>query len=89
VIRSIGLSHSVSEKLARLLLQWAADGRASQGVIRLKLALTHEEVAQLIGTSRETVTRTLGELKKRKVLELHGSTLVIRDKAALEHMVQA
>jgi CRP/FNR family transcriptional regulator len=89
VIRSIGLSHSVSEKLARLLLQWAADGRESQGMIRLKLALTHEEVAQLIGTSRETVTRTLGELKKRKVLELNGSTLVIRDKGALEKMVQA
>jgi CRP/FNR family cyclic AMP-dependent transcriptional regulator len=89
VIRSIGLSHSVSEKLARLLLQWAADGRVSQGMIRLKLALTHEEVAQLIGTSRETVTRTLGELKKRKVLELNGSTLVIRDKGALERMVQA
>ena len=89
VIRSIGLSHSVSEKLARLLLQWAVDGRVSEGVIRFKLALTHEEVAQLIGTSRETVTRTLGELKKRKVLELNGSTLVIRNKAALEHMVQA
>jgi CRP/FNR family transcriptional regulator len=89
VIRSIGLSHSVSEKLARLLLQWAADGRVSEGAIRLKLALTHEEMAQLIGTSRETVTRTLGELKKRKVLELNGSTLVIRNKAALEQLVQA
>lgn len=89
VIRSIGLSHSVSEKLARLLLQWAVDGRESNGEIRMKLALTHEEVAQLIGTSRETVTRTLGELKKRKVLELNGSTLVIRNKQALEKMVQA
>ena len=89
VIRSIGLSHSVSEKLARLLLQWAADGWECEGAIRLKLALTHEEVAQLIGTSRETVTRTLGELKKRKVLELNGSTLVILDKGALERMVPA
>jgi CRP/FNR family cyclic AMP-dependent transcriptional regulator len=89
VIRSIGLSHSVSEKLARLLLQWAVDGRVSEGTIRMKLALTHEEMAQLIGTSRETVTRTLGELKKRKVLELNGSTLVILDKPALERLVQA
>ena len=89
VIRLIGLSHSVSEKLARLLLQWAVDGRVNDGVIRLKLALTHEEMAQLIGTSRETVTRTLGELKKRKVLELNGSTLVILNKAALEQLVQA
>lgn len=89
VIRSIGLSHSVSEKLARLLLHWAADGQAVSGAIRIKLALTHEEVAQLIGTTRETVTRILGDLKKRRVLESKGATLLIRDKAALERLVQA
>jgi len=88
VIRSIGLSHSVGEKVARLLLQWSADGRVSGGAIHLKLALTHEEVAQLIGSSRETVTRILGELRKRNVLELHGSTLVIRNKAALEKLAE-
>lgn len=89
VIRSIGLSHSVCEKLARLLLQWSGDGRMVDGTIRLKVALTHEEMAQLIGTSRETVTRTLSQLKKKGVLELSGSTLVIRNKRALESMVEA
>jgi len=89
VIRSIGLSHSVSEKLARLLLQWSTDGRVDNGTIRMKLALTHEEMAQLIGTSRETVTRTLSDFKKQRVLELTGSTLVIRNKAALERLVTA
>lgn len=89
VIRSIGLSQSVSEKLARLLLQWSVDGHRIEGEIRLKLALTHEEVAQLIGTSRETVTRILGELKRRRIVELKGATLVIRNQAALQRMVQA
>jgi CRP/FNR family transcriptional regulator, cyclic AMP receptor protein len=89
VVRSIGLSHSVSEKLARLLLQWSTDGRVDNGMIRMKLALTHEEMAQLIGTSRETVTRTLSDFKKQRVLELTGSTLVIRNKAALEKLVTA
>jgi CRP/FNR family transcriptional regulator, cyclic AMP receptor protein len=83
-IRSIGLSHSVTEKLARLLLEWTADGKAVAGMIRVKLALTHEEIAQLIGSSRETVTRALGEFKKRRVAELNGSTLLVRNKAALE-----
>jgi CRP/FNR family transcriptional regulator, cyclic AMP receptor protein len=87
VIRSIGLSHSVSEKLARLLLQWSTDARVVDGSIRLKLALTHEEMAQLIGTSRETVTRTLSDFKKRHVLEVAGSTLIIRNKSALERLV--
>jgi CRP/FNR family transcriptional regulator, cyclic AMP receptor protein len=86
-IRSVGLCHSSSEKLARLLLNWASDGRVENGTVRLKVALTHEEMAQLIGTSRETVTRTLSGFKKQRVLEIHGSTLVIRNKAALERMV--
>jgi CRP/FNR family cyclic AMP-dependent transcriptional regulator len=87
VIRSIGLSHSVSEKLARLLLQWSTDAQPVNGTIRLKLALTHEEMAQLIGSSRETVSRLLGDLKRQHVVELSGSTMVIRNKAALERLV--
>lgn len=87
VIRSLGLSHSVSEKLARLLLQWSGDGRVTDSSLGFKISLTHEEMAQLIGTTRETVTRTLGELKKRRVLEVTGSTLLIRDRAALQALV--
>jgi len=88
VIRSIGLSHSVCEKLARLLLQWSSDTKPLNGAIRLKLALTHEEMAQLIGSSRETVSRLLGDLKRQNVLEVNGSTMVIRNKAALEKLIQ-
>lgn len=86
VIRSIGLCHSVPGKLARLLLHWGMDGHMSGGVTRTKMALTHEELAQLIGSSRETVTRILGDFKRRGVVELHGATLVIRNQAALENL---
>lgn len=89
VIRSIGLCHSVPGKLARLLLSWSADGQMSGGVVRMKMALTHEELAQLIGSSRETVTRILGDFKKRGVVEFHGATLVIRNQAALENLCTA
>jgi CRP/FNR family transcriptional regulator len=51
---------------------------------RLKLALTHEEIAQMIGTSRETVTRLFADLKKRQIVQSKGSTLLIRNKAALK-----
>lgn len=84
VIRSIGLCHSVAGKLARLLKQWSADARTNDGVVRMKMALTHEELAQLIGSSRETVTRILGDFKRRGVVELHGATMTIRNQAALE-----
>jgi CRP/FNR family transcriptional regulator len=89
VIRSIGLCHSVPGKLARLLLQWSGEGRTSGGVTRMKLALTHEELAQLIGSSRETVTRILGDFKRRGVVELHGATLLILDQGALRSLCMA
>jgi CRP-like cAMP-binding protein len=44
-------------------------------------------MAQLIGSTRETVTRILSEFKKNKVLEVAGSALLIRNKAALERLV--
>jgi CRP/FNR family transcriptional regulator len=89
MIRSLGLSHSVAEKMARLLLEWSGDGDATKDGIRIKVALTHEEIAQLIGTSRETVTRILGEFRQKGLAELHGSTLLIRDKQRLEKLVGA
>jgi len=89
MIRSLGLSHSVSEKLARLLLEWAADGENTKEGIRIKVSLTHEEIAQLIGTSRETVTRVLGEFRDKELASLRGSTLLIRNRTGLEKLIGA
>ena len=89
MIRSVGLSHSVSEKLARLLLEWAVDGETTKDGIRIKVSLTHEEIAQLIGTSRETVTRVLSDFREKQLAQLRGSTLLIRDRAGLEKLIGA
>ena len=88
MIRSLGLSHSVSEKLARLLLEWATDGDTTSEGIRIKVSLTHEEIAQLIGTSRETVTRVLSEFRQKKLAQLRGSTLLIINKPAMEKLIE-
>jgi CRP/FNR family transcriptional regulator, cyclic AMP receptor protein len=72
-VRSLGLSHSAAEKLAKLLLEWSAkNGDSAKLEARVKLQLTHEEIAQMIGTSRETVTRLFAELKKRQILQAKG-----------------
>jgi CRP/FNR family transcriptional regulator len=84
---SLGLSHSAAEKLAKLLLEWSSkNGEASKVEPRLKLRLTHEEIAQMIGTSRETVTRLFAEMKKRQIVQSKGSTLVIRNATALRDL---
>ena len=86
-IRSLGLSHSAGEKLARLLVTWGREtGKATDQGVRVKLSLTHEEMAQMIGTSRETVTRLLSELRTKEIIRLKGSNLLIRDQAALERL---
>jgi CRP/FNR family cyclic AMP-dependent transcriptional regulator len=84
VIRSIGLSNSVEEKLARFLVEWSSSGQATSSGVRVKLALTHEEIAQLIGCSRESVSRSFSDFKRRRLLEVNGSTLLVQDKSALE-----
>jgi CRP/FNR family cyclic AMP-dependent transcriptional regulator len=84
VIRSLGLASSVSENLAKFPVGWSAEGRESDGAVRVKLPLTHEELAQLIGCSRESVTRTLSDFKRQKFVELNGSMLLVWNKAGLE-----
>jgi CRP/FNR family transcriptional regulator len=86
-IRSLGLSQSTSEKLARLLLDWSArSGEETPAGTRLKVLLTHEEIAQMIGTTRETVTRLLSDFKRRKIIEVKGSSMFLQT-PALEAMV--
>jgi CRP/FNR family transcriptional regulator len=89
-IRALGLSSSASEKLARLLLEWSAqhpNHAPAEGGIRMNVNLTHQEIAQLIGSSRETVTRMFADFKKKKLIDVKGATLVIRNKSALERLV--
>jgi len=86
-VRSLGLSHSAAEKLAKLLLEWSCkNGESAKSEPRLKLRLTHEEIAQMIGTSRETVTRLFAEMKRRQIVQSKGSTLVIRNTSALREI---
>jgi CRP/FNR family transcriptional regulator, cyclic AMP receptor protein len=89
-VRSLGLSHTASEKLAKLMLEWCEkNGKDTERGITLKLTLTHEEIAQMIGSSRETVTRLLTDFKNKQIIRVKGSTLIIHDKAALASMVSS
>lgn len=79
-IRTLTLSGSASEKLARL---------RSPNPRSLKLALMHEEIGQMIGTSRETVARIMAGFKKQRLIEQQGATLVVANRVALESLIGA
>lgn len=88
-IKAIELSESAEEKLARFLLGMRPEDRSSRRETRLKIDLSQEVIAQMIGVSRETVTRSLSRLKKRHILDWGRQTLVIRDRHALEKIAEA
>lgn len=88
-IRTLGLAVSPSEKFAKLLLSWSVKGALqTDGSTQMKLTLTHEEIAEIIGTTRETVSRLFSEFKRKQLLQLKGATLVLRSRPALEELVQ-
>jgi CRP/FNR family transcriptional regulator len=90
-IRSLGLSNSVPEKIAKLLLRWAQHPlnvpKKKTDEIRIRVTLTQEEIAQFAGTSRETVSRTLSDFRKKGWLKTKGATWCITNKPALEKLV--
>jgi CRP/FNR family transcriptional regulator len=87
-IRTLGLAASPSEKFAKLLLSWSSKNAQEDGSAQIKLTLTHEEVAEIIGTTRETVSRLFSEFKKKQLMQLKGTTLVIGSRFALEKIAQ-
>lgn len=88
-VRMLGLATSPSEKLAKLVLSWSAETAKSADPSHIKLTLTHGEIAEMIGTTRETVSRLFSEFKKKQLLQLKGATLIIRNKPALEKMIHS
>ncbi len=83
-IHDLVLTRSSAGKLAKLLLSRSPGPELIPGETRISSSMTHEEMAQRIGASRETVTRLLSDLRRRRLIRLDGATLVIHDRGALE-----
>jgi CRP/FNR family transcriptional regulator len=82
-LRTVGLSSSAPEKLARLLLDWSEAGQTTESGTRFRFCLTHEQIGEFIGASRETVTRTMGTFKHRRLVAFQGSMITIPNRTAL------
>ncbi len=87
-ISSLKLSRSTKVRLARFLLSFSGEAggceKDCRHAARVELDLTHDEVAQAIGSSRETVTRTLAEFRKKHLASLRRSTLLVQNRQELE-----
>ncbi len=87
-LRSFTMS-TANQRVARLMLEWSHDDSGMVTAHGIKVALTHDEIAQIIGMSRETVTRTLATFRKQHIAELHGSTLLIQNLPAIHKLAGA
>ncbi|MGA8162716.1 MAG: Crp/Fnr family transcriptional regulator [Acidobacteriaceae bacterium] len=83
-MRIMGLSSSASIKLAWLLLEWSVGMRKTACGTSVTVPLTHEEMGECIGVTRETVTRAMTDLRQRGLIDLRGSALIITNRFALK-----
>jgi CRP/FNR family transcriptional regulator len=87
-IHDLVLTRSSAGKLARLLLSHSPAQPFEESETRVHAPMTHEEMAQRIGASRETVTRLLTNLRRKDLIRLEGPTLIIRDRPGLEALAR-
>jgi len=83
-LRNVASSASAQERVGRLLLEWSKETKWGN---QITLPLTQEEIGELIGVSRETVTRALSQLRDHRLIVRKGVTLTIPDRAALASFV--
>lgn len=86
-LKRLTLPASVAARVANLLLDWtqepAPGNRASAYCL---MPLTHEEMAMMIASTRETVTRILGRLKRDRVISFRGAILTVLQPQTLEQL---
>jgi CRP/FNR family transcriptional regulator len=87
-LRNLGLSASAAQRLARLLLDLSTDETLAKRRGK-RLPLTHNEIAEIIGVSRETVTRLLARFKEEQLVRVDDSCLQILDREGLEQILAA
>jgi len=85
--RRLALSGSVAGRLAAILLDWARSASCGKPELRFTMALTHEDLASLASTSRETVTRLLGRFQKEKLIQIRGTSILILAPEKLERLI--
>ena len=83
-IHDLVLTRSSAGKLARLLLSQTVQLGDDPDMDCRPTPMTHEEMAMRIGASRETVTRLISTMRRKRLIRLDGPMLVIKNRTALE-----
>jgi len=83
------LCRTVESRVAEFVLDAAQrHGVPDTRGLMIGIKYTHQEIADYVGSTRETVTLTLGELKRRNLLLFDHRRIVVRDTEALGRAIQ-
>lgn len=86
-VRRLALPATASGRVAGLLLEWSREEVPEHVPAgRCVMTLTHEEIASMTATTRETVTRVLGQLKRDQLISIRGASLTVLKPQALERL---
>ncbi|MGV3626358.1 MAG: Crp/Fnr family transcriptional regulator [Betaproteobacteria bacterium] len=78
------VSDDVNTRIAKLILRLSARyGQRSGQEILLNVPLTHQEIADMVGTTRQTVTSALSALKRQGVLSIDNHRIRIESEELL------
>jgi CRP/FNR family transcriptional regulator, cyclic AMP receptor protein len=76
--RRLALSGSAAQKLANVLLDWGRNKAADETKqLEFQMPLTHDELGNMAGLSRETVTRILTKFQQEGLLERDGKMMIL------------
>ena len=84
--RRLALSTTAGGKLAMILLNWGRTPECNQPQMRFIMVLSHDELGNLAGVSRETVTRELGKFQKQKLIKVTGASIQILEPVRLAQL---
>jgi len=81
------VNERVEQRLARSVLQLGQHfGKPSEGNILIDIPITREDLAELIGTTLFTVSRTLKQWEQKDLVAIGRERIAIVDNAGLEHI---
>jgi CRP/FNR family transcriptional regulator len=86
-IRNLGLKDTTSRTASALVYLAQEHGIGDETKVEINLSLTQQELASLIGTSRETVSRTLNRFKDDGLVSVSRQKIIIRDLAGLKETI--
>lgn len=79
----LALAPSAAGRIASILLEWGYKANSGENKMRFTMSLTHEELANLAGTSRETVTRVFSRLQREKLIAVRGASITVLEPEGL------